>query len=553
MGKCLNSPSSSRNATLVLCALTLAAVFVALSFRSTQTVGIDLFHPGLWGEDGSIFVNEARDAGLGFLFKPYAGYMHLIPRAISYPASFLPLEYVPLAFHLAWIAAFLTTIYILQSRLSSIGVPAALCVWALVLVTLQPQAGEVFFTLTNIQWFTGLALITYLAFPITSRVSIGQLALLTIAGLTGPFSVLALPVLALRAVLFRDLLTNRRVYVTVAICAAIQIGFIVFSPRPIASNPSSFDPAHLLAAMVKFVSFGGVYPLATLFAFVFWASLPWRRIFNATVSHVRNRSALDTHAVAQLTALILILTAFGLILVGFLRDDPATMGPVILPTGAAGGSRYYLIPYSLLILAAAVSNHRDYPRAIVALAAFSIICAANLVRPDRIDHQWHAYAQLARVMPGSTIPIAPRTESIPGWSVDASQAYQQGAKPKGEALIPLTAMEVSNGEVASTDGKLVIRSTSDSLLLTLSARPCPSSTSIALEVKGRREAGGWIQVLWAAGEGFSDRDGVLRFYPAGDFTGMFAFDRTLDQDKVRIRPVFAPGKAEIHQVRMICL
>jgi len=549
----LNTPANSRNTTFLLCALTVIAVLVALSFRSTQAVGVDLFHPGLWGEDGSIFVNASRDAGVGYLFQPYAGYMHLIPRAISYPAGFLPLEYVPLVFHLAWLFAFVATIYLLQSRLASIGVRPLFYAWALILLALQPQAGEVFFTLTNIQWFTGLALIAYLAFPITSRVRIRHLVLLMIAGLTGPFSVLALPVLAMRALLFRDLRANRMVYATVAFCAAVQIGFIVFSPRPIATNPSSFDPAHLVTAFVKFASFGAVYPLATLFAFVFWASLPWRRILRAGLARIRNAGTPDPQSTAQLTSLILILTAFGLILVGFLRDDPTSMGPVILPNGAASGSRYYLIPYSLLILAAVVSTYRDYPRAIVALAAFSVICGANLVKPDRIDHQWHAYAQLARVIPDSVIPIAPRIEANPGWSVDARRAYKAGTKPKGDHVIPLESIEITNAEALNVDGRTVIRSSSESPLLTLPIGSCTGSSSIGLEVKGRRENGGWIQVLWAAGNGFSDRDSVLRFYPAGDFIGLFAFDRTPDQQTVRIRPVFAPGNVEISQVRVLCL
>jgi hypothetical protein len=549
----LNTPSNLRNTPFLLFAMTMVAVLVALSFRSTQAVGVDLFHPGLWGEDGNIFINEAHDAGLGSLFKPYAGYMHLAPRGISYVASFLPLEYVPLAFHLAWLLAFIVTVYIIQSRLAALSVHPAFYIWALVLLAIQPQAGEVFFTLTNIQWFTGLALLAYLIFPFARLPKSWETVLIFIAGLTGPFSVLALPVLALRAVVFRDIRRNYQVYVAVALCAGIQIAFILLSSRPIAAHSTDIDPDTLISATVRFLSFGGVYPLATLFAFVFWASLPWRRLLRAAIFRFKNGAAASEQNTAELCALMLVVTAFGMMQVGFLRDDPGSIGPVILPNGGAGGSRYYLIPYSLLILAAVVSTIRDYPRAIVALTAFFIICVANFVRPEHVDHQWHAYTKLARVVPGLTIPIAPRIEADPGWSVDASGAYAGGAEQVRNAVIELSSAEVTNGEIVEVDGKTIVRSKSDSLLLTLPATTCSHSRSIGLEIEGHRDYAGWVQVLWAVKDGFSDKDSVLRFYPAGSFAGLFAFDRGVDQNSIRIRPGFSHGNIEVSQVRMYCL
>lgn len=547
------SPNTrSKSTFFLLIAMTMGAVLFALSFRSTQAVGVDLFHPALWGEDGNVFVNEAHAAGLGSFLKPYAGYMHLVPRAIAYVVSFLPIEHVPLAFHLGWLTAFFATIWIIRSRLVTLGVQPAFYIGGLVLLTIQPQAGEVFFTLTNIQWFTGLALTVYLIFPLEHRPKGWELALVFIAGLTGPFSVLALPILILRSVIFQDIRRNYSVYLTVALCASIQIAFILLSPHAVAANSSSVDPVALMSATVRFLSFGGVYALASLFAFVFWASLPWHRIVCAAVLRFKNDS-MSGEVTAELCALMLIATAFGMMLVGFLRDDPNSIGPVILPTGSAGGSRYYLIPYSLLILAAVVSSVRDRSRASVALIALSIVCVANFVRPDRIDHQWHAYAKLARAIPGLNIPIAPRIEADPGWSVDAGHAFTGGAgQPRG-VIVGLGSAEVTNGEILQVEGKTIVRSESDSLLLTFSAKPCSTSRSLGLEIQGQRNFPGWVHVLWAGKDGFSDKDSVLRFYPAGSFKGLFAFERRLDQDSIRIRPGFSPGNIEVSQVRLYCL
>jgi hypothetical protein len=58
-----------------------------------------LIHPTLYAEDGSIFFKQQYEMGFaGALVTRYAGYVHFMPRLIAALCSWLPLEYIPLAY-----------------------------------------------------------------------------------------------------------------------------------------------------------------------------------------------------------------------------------------------------------------------------------------------------------------------------------------------------------------------------------------------------------------------------------------------------------------------
>jgi len=52
----------------------------------------------LWAEDGNVFVNGALSMGWESIFNPYAGYIHLYPRLISFFAVQLDLRFLPIVF-----------------------------------------------------------------------------------------------------------------------------------------------------------------------------------------------------------------------------------------------------------------------------------------------------------------------------------------------------------------------------------------------------------------------------------------------------------------------
>jgi hypothetical protein len=132
---------------LAIFAITLGLTFARMPERLTQGF--------LWAEDVSIFLKGGYDQGLGSIFVPYAGYLHAVPRLIvaAYASVGSP-AHAPLV--LAWICAIVlagaaTLLFAAVHR--HLGRVAAVC-FALAL-TVVPQDGEIWLTVTNLQWILG--------------------------------------------------------------------------------------------------------------------------------------------------------------------------------------------------------------------------------------------------------------------------------------------------------------------------------------------------------------------------------------------------------------
>lgn len=102
----------------------------------------------LWAEDATIFISQAQSLGLASLWQPYAGYLHLYPRLVALLASQFPLIYTPALFFSGWLLAYIFAFSILIHRALQAGIaplPLAILVF---LISIQPNLGEVFFTIT---------------------------------------------------------------------------------------------------------------------------------------------------------------------------------------------------------------------------------------------------------------------------------------------------------------------------------------------------------------------------------------------------------------------
>lgn len=179
-----------------------------------------LHTPQLHAEDGSVFLQQDDQLGAGAIFLPYQGYLHLLPRLIAWLAShtadpaWWPAIYNGTAFLItaAMLARFASP------RLDLPGKP-----WLVLAFALVPHTGEVFFTITNLQWLTAFVLLqqVLMARPVTWAQRIADLAILALVGLTGPFAILFLPLFAWRA--WRERHTDAlAALAVVAACAAVQ-------------------------------------------------------------------------------------------------------------------------------------------------------------------------------------------------------------------------------------------------------------------------------------------------------------------------------------------
>jgi hypothetical protein len=193
-----------------------------------------LKHPQFWAEDGGVFFLGAElDAhhGWGDVFVPYEGYFHLLPRLLAIAGHAVALVHVP-AFY-AWSALAVTglTAWVIQSP--RVRLPGA--AWAALALGAVPHTGEVYLNLCNLQWITALALFAVVIADdaVTRLQRWGDIGVLVVTGLTGPFIVLALPLLAVRAWLRPR--GWSRVLLGVALgCAAVQA--VALMNRPVKSD-----------------------------------------------------------------------------------------------------------------------------------------------------------------------------------------------------------------------------------------------------------------------------------------------------------------------------
>lgn len=178
--------------------LTVVVMFVRVPDR--------IAHPQLWAEDAAVFYIEAEVEGWSSLALPYAGYLHAYPRLVAFAGTMVPIRSVPALYVLGALA---TTCLAVMLALWATGTDDRGRLTALLLagaIVTAPFAHEVWLVLTNTQWHLAAVLVLILGVRRPHSVSgrAALLALLIVASLTGPFSLILLPCAALRSLWMRD-------------------------------------------------------------------------------------------------------------------------------------------------------------------------------------------------------------------------------------------------------------------------------------------------------------------------------------------------------------
>jgi hypothetical protein len=394
----------------------------------------------------------------------------------------------------------------ISDRLASIGCGPLLAALAVTAALLQPQAGEVFFSLTNTQWILGLTLAVYVCIPGPDPSWFGRVALL-IVSLTGPFSAMLAPVLAVQWLLSRDWQQRKWTYVIVVGGGLVQLLVMLTSHR--ISSPVSVDQ-HWGRALLTFVSFGGRNTVATMAAGWFWG------VF-ATGALISLCGERRLHWIFLVAAAAMFYAASLYSLSLWSNVDSAS------PIG--GGSRYFFIPYALLILAAFVVSARRTWATTATATSLAVLCIASFQPDIRYDFQWPAFVRLASFEPNVSLPINPQWDSEPTWVVVPSPTRLE-APPKS-AVIDLVGQ-----------GKTIHFS---------SAQLCPASTIIALRAQVSRAEGGRADLRW-------QQNGLLpRYYPAGDVVMHFAVTKKPDQTEFEFDPAIGGRVAKVQGLTLFCI
>ncbi len=383
---------------------TLLLLATTLFYRKPDT----FLNPQFWAEDGAVFFKESHEMGAGALLHVYAGTTHLIPRLVAGIASFFPVSAAPAIYNFSTLAVvLLVAIKILSPRWEfPCKVPLALS------LGLLPHSGEIFMNLTNVQWYAALVLIVLILqdAPRTIWEGAGDLAALTLVGLTGPFILFLGPLFAARWIIQRG-----RPGYNGLLCAWVLALFLFqfHHFRPLIAGPAAWSRAFPIWERVLADGWFG----ALFFGRMNWIGpeiLCWMILLFPLAVMLAMR--LDRRAFeARHYVTVLVLWASAVVLMtGALykfRDNPG----VLLPF--KNGDRYFFLPRLFTIWCVILLwRSRALGRAVVAPALVLALLSSATLGFRSVwfeDYQWEAHARRMERGERVRIPINP-----PGWYVD---------------------------------------------------------------------------------------------------------------------------------------
>ncbi len=552
-------PSAALPAVL---AIALAATAAVTAWRWAGRGAIDRF---LWAEDGNVFASAAQAFGFGSVLQPYQGYLLLWQRLVAWLAANLDFGWLPALYLAGWFLAFAAAAVVVIGRLVQAGAGWPMAAIAIVLAGAQPHSGEVFFNLTNSQWWLGLGLLVavILPDPQPSRArSLPSLGFLALAGLTAPISVLALPFVfaawALNASQQRavTIAADQKqampaaVSVVIVLTAVAQTGHILFTPR-IIEGATDLTPWHWLKPLWTFITFGGLNATSIACGLIFWlASLL------AVIIAIRSRRA-ERRRTGQQAALLL-LAALVCLAAGMWssRDHPHFLNPLQF------GARYFVLPYGLAIVATCLVWHEVRWLSLLAILAFAWASIDTRQAVDRPGVQFRAYAAMARLMPIDTVPINPLWGHPPVWSVPVPP-MPPGTTP-GKAVLTWPGDGTATFETWSNEGDGVQRrrplpsdgwETTDPTARFSLRLPtaCARAHYVGVEIEQSRTAFGQMQLGWQRSSDGALAGQITRMMPAGSKTAAFAFRKAPGDIIIDVSAAPGGGTFRLNAIRLHCL
>jgi len=391
----------------VLMGTGLGLLAVALFLRKPDA----LLNPQLWAEDGSIFLVQNEQYGLGAWLRPYMGYLHLIPRIVAWAAGFADPRWIPAIYSGAAFGIWAAVI----ARCWSPRLELPAKSWLALPFLLAPHTGETLVVLTNVQWVTAFVLVqqTFMRAPATRRGQMLELGLVALVGLTGPFSLVAWPLFAWNAWRQRERFAVAGLIV-VSLAAALQSWYLFHEP------PLQYPPPTLASIL------HGVTVVGQRLFWDCWGSEKLALALPGSIFLATALTALGAWAATLRrppTAPIVwysISAGFWLMLAaGVLRCRPDTwgLGNLVL------GDRYFFVPRVLLgwMLIWLVCGAPRWRRIAAGIAAL-VILVANLPiyrLPPVTDYAWPQHCEAIRRGEPAVIPIPPD-----GWT------FQYPGRPK---------------------------------------------------------------------------------------------------------------------------
>lgn len=357
-----------------------------------------LHAPQLWAEDANPFLVENEIDGFAAVFRPYQGYVLLIPRLVALIAG--------LTRECAWWPG----IYNAAALLVAVGVLARMASPRLALphkpllvlaFAVAAHTGEAILNQANVQWVSAFFLIQQLliAPPATRWQVAGDALLMALAGLTGPFSVVLLPFFAWRALRCR----HWREWIVAGVvlaCAAFQAACMLLWPAGgLGFGLAGFDEKNYLVVLGNRLV---VWPFLGQ-----WAALTLAPLAIAAISGVvfaavgwQVASAKAGRREREVLVVCLMVTLFA---AAAWRVRPDTWDIRVIHLG----DRYFFVPR--ILFAWLVVWQLDAARRAVAVAAAILCGLAVLTQPATFmvpaPHDFHWAEQCSAIVEGRPVRI----------------------------------------------------------------------------------------------------------------------------------------------------
>lgn len=471
----------------------------------------------LWAEDGWVFFQQAHQSGFRSLYQAYAGYLHLYPRIWALIASSQPIAVVPYIYFAGWLFAFLVSIAWIVRLLQARGVDYHLILVFILLLLLQPNDGEIFFSLTNSQWFMGLALILT-SIMVDKPVRWLWVIPLFLISLTGPFSVIALAILLGRAICFRMPVLKHPLFWVIFIGSLIQAYMVAHTPRPVLMSPN-YSPIAWVKSYISVLLFGGSDRFHIIIAAFCWG-LSFFIILKAFINKSLSKVKL-TLLIIILAGLFLNITAvfFGL------KDPYAMMG-----FARNGGGRYTFSPYALMIMFWILALESQRKCLFGMTLALIILFSSDFKQPMRQNMQFDAFVAVSRWR-DIAIPINPASNN------NIHSYLYADNKSSGESYLAYTALRAD-----SDHGQVILKDLHCDL------------TVISLQMQIVRSHAGDVTIEWFLPQVPPVSQNKLSLhYPAGEIRTDFALPVLTETKDLRVRIGGVTDVSQIKEARYACL
>jgi len=357
-----------------------------------------LQNPQFFAEDGTVFFIGARQLGLVAFVKSYGGYLHLFPRFVAWGASYVDPLWVPAIYNFTGLCMNVLVVAVLLSpRVRLPAKPALALAYALV-----PHTGEVFMSLTNVQWCLALVLVLLLladdAATTTQRVF--DAGIVIICGLTGPFICFLFPVFVVRTALRRSY-ESRRLSILALVIATVQAIYL-YSNRGHFMRSMPADYYELISAMVGrlYGTFCMGYGIPRISKSPIWIAV-------GAISVVLTAWVSFRPGLWRIQRAMISLAWLGFVLpvsVKFLHEAAVIGDP-------GNGDRYFFLPHVLLawlIVIAIVELFRWWRLLPAALLMASLASNLRHLRAAPLhDYAWATHVQAIREGDAFEIPINP--------------------------------------------------------------------------------------------------------------------------------------------------